>query len=168
MPLNPTKPADPNWVQKFRYRIADFEATTRRGGVVCSFKWRTVCGRFDRGSSPAAYRLIDASVRASGVTNCWVEAHSNGPELLVYLAPEPAGLAIAAAHVVVLVALANARAEGIRQGDTATDPLELIVRRFDEQGEYREGLLMELAPGMDCAVPDLHVALQRGGIVVRP
>jgi hypothetical protein len=165
--MSATIPADPNWVRKFRYRLDDFEASTRRQGVACSFKWRTVRGRFDRGSSPAAYRMIDAFARNSGEGDRWVEVHSNGPELLVYLSPEPTALAIASPHVALLGAMAHARAEGIRQGDTANDPLELIVRRFDERGRYVEGVLLELEPGMDCTVADLRAALLRGGIVAR-
>ncbi len=101
--------ADGDWIRRLRHRLDDFEATTRRAGMACSLKWRVVRGRFDRESAPEAYRLIDAAVRRSGALGGWVEAHSNGPELLVYLVPMPDGLAVGGKVAALLTELANAR-----------------------------------------------------------
>lgn len=160
-------PNDPIWEQKFRYRLMDFEATTRREGLACSLKWRTVQGRFDRGSSPEAYRIIEAAVRRSAAPGRWVEVHSNGPELLVYLGVAKGGFTVGADVAALLVKLAHARAEGIRRGDAARDPLELIVRYFDEGGLYVEQTL--LTPPADEAVSEAMVAaaLRTRGIAVR-
>lgn len=158
---------DELWIRKFRYRLDDFEATTRREGVACSLKWRTTGGRFDRASSPVAYRTIDATVRRSGAAGRWVEVHSNGPELLVYLGVTPDGFAVGPDVVALLVELARARAEGIRAGDTACDPLELIMRRFDGRGRYVEQVLLALPAGATIDVAGVASALQTHGIAVR-
>ncbi len=160
--------ADENWVRRLRHRLDDFEATTRRAGVACSFKWRTMGGRFDRGSAPAAYRLIDAAGRHRGAAGRWVEAHSNGPELLVYLAPTPEGFAVGGDVAALLTELANARSEGVRLGDAAAEALELIVRRFDKDGRYVEQTLMSLPASVATLEPSaIADALRIHGIVVR-
>lgn len=158
--------ADPLWVTKFRYRLEDFEATTCKTGVACSIKWRTIDGRFDRMSSPAAYKLIEACVRRSGAPGRWVEVHSNGPELLIYLTVTPDGFAVGEDVVALLTEMACARAEGIRQGDRADEPLELIVRRFDERGRYVEQVLMGLASGERTTAAAITLALQSHSIAV--
>lgn len=158
---------DPGWIQRFRYRLEDFEASTRPAGMACSLKWRTTAGRFDRGSSPAAYRIIESYIRRREAAGRWVEHHSNGPELLVYLAVGPSGFAIAAEATELLVAIADARAEGTRLGDAAGEPMELIVRRFDERGNYLEQTLLTLGAGARTSLHELAAALQRHGITVR-
>ncbi len=153
----------------------DFESTTRREGLACSLKWRTVRGRFDRGSAPEAYRLIEASVRRSSTPGRWVEVHSNGPELLVYLGVGPDGFSVGADVVALLVEWAQARAEGIRRGDPASDPLELIVRYFDARGVYVEQTLLavpadavkETVPAGAVTVDTVAGALRTHGIAVR-
>lgn len=151
---------------KFRYRLEDFEATTLKTGVACSLKWRTTTGRFDRRSSPAAYKIIEGCVRRSGAPGRWVEVHSNGPELLVYLTVTPAGFAVGQDVVALLTEMACARAEGIQQGDRATDPLELIVRRFDERGRYVEQSLLSLASRARISTAELAEALRSHSIEV--
>lgn len=160
--------ADQGWIQRFRYRLEDFEATTRREGVACSLKWRATTGRFDRASSPAAYRIIEAGVRRNGAAGRWVEMHSNGPELLLYLAVTPEGFAVGADVVELLVELARARAAGIRAGDVARDPLELIVRRFDEKRRYVEESLLTLPSGALIDAATVAKALRKHAITVGP
>jgi hypothetical protein len=161
--------ADELWIRKLRYRLDDFEATTRRAGLACSLKWRTATaeGRFDLTSSPAAYRIIDVAVRRSGAPGRWMEVHSNGPELLMYLTPVSGGFTVGAEVVALLVELANAREEGIRAGDAACSPLELIVRRFDERGRYVEQVLLTLALGREVDAAEVTNALRTHRIAVR-
>lgn len=158
--------ADPHWVRILRHRLDDFEAMTRRTGVACSLKWRTVSGHFDRTSSPAAYRIIDGAVRRSAAPGRWLELHSNGPELLLYLAIIPDGFAVSAAVVALLAALANARDEGAREGDAAAAPIELIIRRFDECGRYVEQMLLALPPGAATTEAAVAAALKAHAITI--
>lgn len=159
--------ADGDWIRRLRHRFDDFEATTRRAGVACSLKWRVVRGRFDRESAPEAYRLIETAVRRGGAFGGWLEAHGNGPELLVYLVPTPDGFALGGNVAVLLTELANARSEGVRLGDPAAEALDLIVRRFDRTGRYVEQTLMSLPPPAVTTPTAVAIALRAHGIEVR-
>ncbi len=164
--MSATESNDPLWERRLRYRLMDFEATTRREGRACSLKWRTVRGRFDRVSSPKAYRIIEASVRRRCGAGRWVEVHSNGPELLVYLGERPGGYTLGAEVVGLLAEMAQARTEGARSGDPVEEAIELIVRRFDERGCYVEQVLLSVTPAATTSEPDVVAALGRHGIAV--
>lgn len=100
--------------------------------VVASLKVRVSSGCFHREHSPEAYALIDEALTATPRDRRveFVE-HENGPELLVELALATAGLGLAKSVIDLVVAIIKARGEGVRRGDRPSEPVELIVRRFD-------------------------------------
>ncbi len=158
--------ADPAWERKLRYRLDDFEATTRRAGLACSLKLRTQSGRFDRQSSPHAYAVIDRLVRESPAVGRWVESHSNGPEVLAYLAERDGRLCVPGAVVDLLVAMANARAEGIGAGDAEVAPLDLVIRFFDAARSYVEQRIVEIASSAPVDAAGLGAAFAAHGFMV--
>jgi hypothetical protein len=71
--------------------------------------------------------------------------HESGPELLVYLALGTAGITLAKSVVDLVTTIIKARAEGVRKGDSPREPLEIIVRRTDEGGNFREEIVLRLS-----------------------
>lgn len=157
---------DPVWVRKLRYRLDDFEATTRREGLSCSIKLRTRYGNFDRGNSPQAYAIIDRIVRDSGAVGRWVESHNNGPEVLTYLDDRESALGVKRSVLELLAGLANARADGIAQGDAERAPLDLLIRYFDSAGRYVEQTLCAVLVGPMLDAQAIGTVFERAGYAV--
>jgi hypothetical protein len=57
------------------------------------------------------------------------EEHESGPELLVWIAIGTAGITLAKSVIDLVTAIIKARSEGIKKGDSASAPVELIVRK---------------------------------------
>lgn len=108
-----------------------------------SLKVRVNSGCFHREHSPEAYALIDRALTRSDPSVRLIE-HENGPELLVELALATAGLGLAKSVIDLVVAIFKARAEGIKRGDHPSEPVELIVRRFD--GSVEEETILRIGP----------------------
>jgi len=72
------------------------------------------------------------------------QEHESGPELLVYVAAATAGVTLAKSVIDLIVAVIKARSEGIKHGDHPSDPLELIVRRTCDGGEFREEIVLRV------------------------
>ncbi len=70
--------------------------------------------------------------------------HESGPELLVFLAVGTAALSLAKSVIELITAIFKARSEGVKKGDRPADPLELIVRRDNDEQEYREEIISKI------------------------
>jgi hypothetical protein len=136
----------PDWIDAFHERMEEFEAKGPRNGghVAVSIKVRVRSGCFHREHSPRAYRLIDEHLHAVAAKErgfSFVE-HESGPELLVYLALATAGITLAKSVIDLVTAIIESRSKGIEQGDSPSDPIELIVRRTSgEKGVEEETVL---------------------------
>jgi hypothetical protein len=139
---------DDEWQKTFQERMRHFEerCPSRKNNVAVSIKIRVTLGCFHREHSPNAYRLIDRHLRNSTLSSgeLVLEEHESGPELLVYLAVATASITLAKSVIDLITTIIKARAEGIKAGDTRTAPLELIVRRVDSAGEFREAVVLSV------------------------
>jgi len=160
---------DVAWQKTFRERLRRFQErrAPHPGEVAVSIKVRVTSGCFHREHSPRAYELIDKRLGKSpaSATAFTLEEHESGPELLVYLAVATAGITLAKSVIDLITAIIRARSEGIKKGDTPSDPLELIVRRIDNEREFREEVVLRV--GRNDAIDEkviakrLNEALQR-------
>ncbi len=137
---------DAEWQQIFQKRMRGFRTlrpSTDEQAV--SIKIRVSSGCFHREHSPHAYRLIDSQL-ASLPPDVHVEfvEHESGPEILAYLAAATAGLTLAKSVIDLITAILKARSEGVKKGDRADAPLELIVRSVDDGHEYREEIIFRI------------------------
>jgi hypothetical protein len=146
---------DIQWQREFRNRMRGFgqRRPPAPGDVPLSIKIRVTSGCFHREHSPHAYELIDASV-ARSEADFDFEEHESGPELLVYMALATAGITLAKSLIDLITAIIKARSEGVKKGDRPNDPLELIVRRMDDQTGFREETVLRIGRS-DPADPDL-------------
>jgi len=132
----------PTWSNQFRARMAAFGASrpARRGEVGVSIKVRVTSGCFHREHSRHAYDLIDAELQRidPDAERLGFEEHESGPEVLAYVALTAAGIGLAKSVIDLVVAILKARSESVRKGDRPSDPLEVVVRRFDEGGQVRD------------------------------
>lgn len=119
----------------------------RNGEAAVSLKVRVTSGCFHREHSPCAYAIIDEHRSATGVGRVPFEfvEHESGPELLVFLALGTAGLGLAKSVIDLVIAIIEARREGVRRGDRPSDPVELIVRRVDYNDAFREERILRIA-----------------------
>lgn len=138
---------DAEWQKTFRDRMRNFEARSAAhpGDVAVSIKIRVVSGCFHREHSPHAYELIDAHLsKSSPGSELAFEEHESGPELLVYLAVATAGLTLAKSVIDLVTAIIKARSDGVKKGDSSSDPVELIVRRVDRGDEFSEEIVFRI------------------------
>jgi|SRR5581483_7635657 len=113
-------------------RAFELGHTTGDDGMPVSIKVRVTSGCFHREHSPQAYVLIDEQLYSTPPDAPFsFEEHESGPELLVLLALATSGLSLAKSVVDLIIAIIQARREGIARGDTPADPVELIVPRMD-------------------------------------
>jgi hypothetical protein len=130
------------WENEFQHRMRRFNAFSSNGnqGQPMSIKVRITSGCYHREHSPHAYKLIDDFLRSSlpPTEPFSFEEHESGPEILVYLAVAAGVISLSNSLVDLITNIIKARSEGIRQGDSPCDPIELIVRRFDESGNLEE------------------------------
>ena len=62
----------------------------------------------------------------------------------MYLSVTTAGLALAKSVIDLVTAIIKARTNGIKKGDKPKEPLELIVRRVQKEGEYHEKVVLRI------------------------
>lgn len=138
---------DAKWQKTFRDRMSHFKARRpqRPGDVAVSIKVRIVSGCFHREHSPRAYELIDSKLaKLSPNSDLACEEHESGPELLVYLAGATASIILVKSVIDLITTIIKARSEGIKKGDEPADPVELIVRRVDNDREFREEIVLRI------------------------
>jgi len=116
-----------------------FEARRPRqpAEVSVSIKVRVVSGCFHRDHSPHAYVLIHQHLNRLSPPEAEFafEEHESGPEILVYVA---AGVALAKSVIDLVAAIIKARSDGVKAGDSARHPVELVVRRTVEGETFKE------------------------------
>ncbi len=130
------------WSKQFRARMDSFGACklARRGEAAISIKIRVTAGCFHREHSPHAYDLIDAELEQIDLDfdRLGFEEHESGPEVLAYVAFAAVGFGLAKSVIDLVVAVLKARSESVRKGDRPSDPLEIVVRHFDDSGAVKE------------------------------
>ena len=156
----------PTWNDQFRSRMSRF-AEMRCAGpgeMSVSIKIRVTSGCFHREHSPYAYELIDADLDAlSDEDYCFeLVEHESGPELLVIVAATTAAITLAKSVVDLLVAIIKARTEGVKHGDRPASPIEIIVRRTQSGGEYREERIVRIGHRDAVDVDEIEGLLKRG------
>ena len=132
------------WEKEFRIRMQEFSEAYPGNGLPVSIKFRIGSGCFHRDHSPKAYFLIDQAIKKFGPqfeAFALVE-HETGPEFLVRTSLVTAGLTLATAILQLIVAIMQARAVGISQGDRPNEPVEVIIRTVDEAGRYEERVIL--------------------------
>ena len=136
------------WEQSFRRRMRGFEArrSPQQGQVAVSLKVRVVSGCFHREHSPHAYEIIDQKLLAIPLADreFVFEEHESGPEILIYLAVVTAGATLAKSVIDLVTTIIKARAEGVKKGDQRSSPIELIIRRVEGGGEFREEIVLRI------------------------
>ena len=130
------------WVDEFRQRMRGFEHLhpEQEGGVPVSIKVRVTGGCFHREHSPHAYQLIDKFLHAHHLRDEGIsfEEHESGPEVLAYIVLTAGVLNLSVSVINLITAIIKARSEGIKHGDHPNAPVELIVRRFNNDGKLQE------------------------------
>lgn len=134
---------DPYWLSQFYERMDRFGLSPDASTEPISVKVRVDGGCFHREHSPEAYRLIDEHVQGQRFDEkIRIEEHESGPEILAYVV---AGLAFTKSLIDLVVTIIKARSEGIKKGDGPRGDLELIVRRFNRNGEYTEEKILRIS-----------------------
>jgi len=150
------------WEDEFRRRMNRFEGSlpTPGNGIPISIKIRVSGGCFHREHSPNAYRMIDEYLRSHPSDDFSFEEHESGPELLVYLSLVTAGASLTANVINLVTAIIKARTDGIKRGDRPSEPLELVVRGFDEDGKLKEERILKIDSWHDVNGDLIEKALQ--------
>lgn len=161
--MDPTK----SWEHEFEERLKDFKKDRANDGRSVSIKIRVVSGCFHREHSPRAYEMIDKHLRGASHDWRYLE-HESGPELLVWLALGTAGITLAKSVVEMVTAIIKARSEGIKAGDTAREPVEVIVRSMNADGTVREERVLRFAPDDPVVAQQIAQALNAGAARVLP
>jgi len=130
------------WPTEFRHRMDKYRSShpPKDGEIDISIKVRVTSGCFHREHSPRAYEIIDKALTKVRKQNpeIFLEEHESGPEILVYMTLTAAGLQFAKSVIDLIVAVLEARTEGMRRGDHPRDPLKLIMRRTNREGDCTE------------------------------
>ncbi|MCJ7533092.1 MAG: hypothetical protein MUO64_18985 [Anaerolineales bacterium] len=134
------------WEDEFRRRLNRFETTLppQEDTTSISIKIRVSSGCFHREHSPHAYRIIDEYLHSHPSKDLAFEEHESGPEILVWLSLVIAGVSLTANVINLVTAIIKARTEGIKHGDRPSEPLELILRGFDEDGKMKEEKILRI------------------------
>ena len=154
---------DTYWQSEFRKRMQKFGSAKADGLTPVSIKVRVASGCFHREHSPQAYRLIYDYLAHADLSDvrCKFEEQESGPEILVYLAVTAAGLGFAKSVIELITTIIKARSEGLKRGDTRSDPLELIVRGHTKDGEYFEEMVLRIPPEHPITTKQVEDALDK-------
>lgn len=149
------------WEDEFRRRMNKFETTMpiQENGTSISIKIRVSSGCFHREHSPHAYRMIDEYLHSHPSNDLVFEEHESGPELLVWLSLVTAGVSLTANIINLVTAIIKARTEGNKYGDRPSEPLELILRGFDEDGKMKEEKILRINSWHDVSEDLIEKAL---------
>lgn len=135
------------WQRTFHNRMREFERDHKmaKNAISVSVKTRVTSGCFHREHSPHAYHLIDKYLTTIDEETIFAfEEHESGPEILIYVAAATAGISLAKSIIDLIVSILKARSEGIKKGDKPQAPLELIVRRSQKDGEFKEETILRI------------------------
>jgi len=134
------------WQDEFRRRMRHFGGSLppKPGALPVSIKVRVTSGCFHREDSPRAFDIIDGSLRSTVHEEIEILEHESGPEILAYLALTSSGILLAKSVVELVTAIVKARTEGVKKGDRPRDPIEVIIRRVDQVGDFREEKVLRI------------------------
>ncbi len=148
---------DSQWLGEFSVRLQAFSALPGTGEPV-SIKIRVSSGCFHREHSPEAYTLIDRALADLPHGEFAFEEHESGPELLVYVAAVSGAITLVSSVINLVVAILNARREGIKRGDRPNEALDLIVRKMDD-GEFKERPVLTVSSSKNVSRDEVERAL---------
>jgi hypothetical protein len=136
-----------NWQNQFRDRIKDFEKTYGDGkGIPISIKLRSNSCFCREHHAKEEYKIIDKEVNKfnSKKENAVLIEHESGPEILVYLQITAGTIMLSAAIINLITAIINSR-KRTKPGSY----FELIVRKFDKEGNVKEEKIIKTDKGID-------------------
>jgi hypothetical protein len=116
------------------------------GSSPVSIKIRVNTGCYHRSCCPNAYAIIDKKIEALDKSSRQfiIEEHENGPEILVCLVVATAGVTLAKSIIDLITTIIKARFDGAKKGDRHPDPVELIIRRVEKNGEFHEEKILRI------------------------
>jgi hypothetical protein len=132
---------DEYWLDEFKKRIIRFSKNDDSSNKIpVSIKIRVTSGCFHREHSPNAYIIIDDYLKTKAEKEDRFDfiEHESGPEILVYLTIVAGFINLSASIINLITTILKARNEGHQKGDRPNDPLDIIFRGLNEQGEYFE------------------------------
>jgi hypothetical protein len=103
--------------------------------------------------------MIDDYLHSHPSNDFTFEEHESGPDLLVYLSLVTAGVSLTASVINFITAIIKARTEGIIHGDRPSQPVELVVRGFDEDGKLKEEKILKIYSWEDVSEDLIEKAL---------
>jgi hypothetical protein len=138
---------DSGWASDFADRLRSFEQGGPPDSRSVSIKIRVTSGCFHREHSPIAYALIDERVSSLDGSSFSLVEHESGPEILIFIGALAGAFQLTSSVIDLVTTIIRARHVGVKKGDDPAEPLELLVRRFDEAGTLREEVVLRVAPG---------------------
>lgn len=145
---------------QFKNKIEDFEKFYGDGnGFTVSIKLRVDSGCFHREHSPISYEFIDKEMESldSVKEKAVLIEHESGPEILVYLSLISGSLVITASIINLISAIINARKK-----DKHDSKINLIVRKFNKNGEVKEEKILIIEKSSDFEKKILKELLEKG------
>lgn len=140
-----------DWKTTFAAQMRGFQERRppQPGEIAVSIKLRVLSGCFHREHSPHAYAIIDKQLSTvlDAESGAAFEEHETGPELFVYIALGTAGITLAKSVIDLITTVIKARSESTARGDAPSSPVELVVRRVSERGQFREEVVVKFSLG---------------------
>jgi hypothetical protein len=159
------------WEKEFGKKMESFNKgnPAEAMSVAISIKIRVAGGCFHREHSRHAYEIIDKFLGTlPEYRECEFQEHESGPEILVILALGTAALTLAKSVVDLIATIIKARSEGIKRGDHPDEPLEVIVRRYDQKDGVFEEKVLRISSGDSVSRKLLEKSLQESILKLIP
>ncbi|MDZ4403431.1 hypothetical protein [Prosthecobacter sp.] len=152
---------DPYWLSEFRQRMSDFSPTDHEDALAVSIKLKVESGCFCKSCCPEGHREMSKYLHwpPEALKGVKVVEHESGPEILTYMSLAGGVFSFAAAVISLIVAIIQARNEGVRRGDKRGHPFKLIVRRLDDKDGFKEDILLEIPPDADVDAEKISACL---------
>ncbi len=133
-----------SWEFDIRERLDSFARRRRpnNSAIPISVKVRVTGGCYHREHSPNAYKIIDSQLHSPAFDDSLqFEEHESGPELLLLYVT---GINLATGVINFISTMIKARSDGIKKGDHPSQPIELIVRSFNDSGKLTEETILHI------------------------
>lgn len=136
------------WARALCGRLAEYARRFDAPGRPVSIKIRSSAQTcFCPNCCPGAFRQIGRYVESHRLVHGRLEHHESGPEILAWAAVAVCGLTLTKSVVELVTAIAKARFAGLQRGDQRPEPIEIVVRDLDDNGEPRQERVMRLSRG---------------------
>jgi len=128
------------WKHEFRSHMTDLKNYVQKGDYPLSIKIQIASGCCERRCSPNAWNIIDNYILKNGsqINNAQLIEHESGPEILLGLAIKTAYITLAKSILDLINTIIKAIYEGSKKGDKAKGPIDIVIRRVINDGEYKE------------------------------